>query len=130
MNFPENLRYTKTHEWITTQPGKAKVGVTEYAQKEISDVVFVELAKKGATVAQGKPASVVESVKAAFDIYAPVSGTVTDANKSLESNPALVNQDPYGAGWLFEIEPSSPAELSALMTAKQYADFVQSAAKH
>lgn len=130
MNFPENLRYTKTHEWIIAQGSKLKVGVTEYAQKEISDVVFVELAKKGQAVAQGKPASVVESVKAAFDIYSPVSGTISDANKALESNPGLVNQDPYGAGWLFEIEASNPAELNGLLTSKQYADVVHSAAKH
>ncbi|OQA54252.1 MAG: Glycine cleavage system H protein [Candidatus Omnitrophica bacterium ADurb.Bin277] len=130
MNFPENLRYTKTHEWIKADGSKARVGVTEYAQKEISDVVFVELAKKGHPVSQGKAASVIESVKAAFDIYAPVSGTVTDANQALESNPGLVNQDPYGAGWLFELEISSPGDLDSLMTARQYSEFVQSGPQH
>lgn len=130
MNFPENLRYSKTHEWITAQGGKSKVGVTEYAQKEISDVVFVELAKKGQAVAQGKTACVVESVKAAFDIYSPASGTISDANKALEANPAIVNQDPYGAGWLFEVEVSDPSELNNLLTSSQYAEFVQSGAKH
>ena len=94
MDFPENLRYTKTHEWIAAQGTKAKVGVTEYAQKEISDVVFVELPKLGQAVQQAKMAAVVESVKAAFDIYAPVSGKITNANKALESNPALINQSP------------------------------------
>ena len=130
MDFPENLRYTKTHEWIAAQGVKSKVGVTEYAQKEISDVVFVELAKKGQTIVQGKTASVVESVKAAFDIYSPVSGTISDANKALENNPGLVNQDPYGAGWLFEVELSVPAELNGLLSSKQYAEFVQSSPKH
>lgn len=130
MNFPENLKYTKTHEWIAAQGTKLKVGVTEYAQKEISDVVFVELAQKGQPAAKAKTASVVESVKAAFDIYSPVSGTISDANRALESNPGLVNQDPYGAGWLFEIEPSDPAELNGLLSSKQYAEFVQSGAKH
>jgi glycine cleavage system H protein len=130
MNFPENLRYTKTHEWISLTGHKARVGVTEYAQKEISDVVFVELAKKGHPVEQGKAASVVESVKAAFDIYAPVSGTITDANGALEANPGLVNQDPYNDGWLFELEVSDPLSVDALMTSAQYAAFVQSGSAH
>jgi glycine cleavage system H protein len=130
MNFPENLRYTKTHEWIAVEGAKAKVGVTEYAQKEISDVVFVELPKIGQAVQQAKMAAVVESVKAAFDIYAPVSGKITGANKALESNPGLINQSPYADGWIFEMEISSPAELSALMTAAQYHEAVQQAPKH
>ncbi len=130
MDFPEKLRYTKTHEWISVQGIKAKVGVTEYAQKEISDVVFVELPKLGQVVQQAKTAAVVESVKAAFDIYAPVSGKVTDANKALESNPGLINQSPYVDGWLFELEVSSAAELNSLLTAAQYNDAVQQAPKH
>lgn len=130
MNFPEGLRYTKTHEWISAQGPKAKVGVTEYAQKEISDVVFVELPKKDQVVQQAKTAAVVESVKAAFDIYAPVSGKITDANKTLESNPALINQSPYGDGWMFEIEVANAAEFNSLLTAQQYAEVVQQSAKH
>ncbi len=130
MNFPEGLRYTKTHEWITTQGGKAKVGVTEYAQKEISDVVFVDLPKKGQVVQQAKTAAVVESVKAAFDIYAPASGKISDANAALEGNPGLVNQSPYGDGWLFEIELSNPVELNTLLTPQQYAEVVEQSAKH
>jgi len=130
MDFPENLRYTKTHEWIAVQGSKAKVGVTEYAQKEISDVVFVELPKPGQTVQQAKTAAVVESVKAAFDIYAPVSGKITNANKALESNPALINQSPYADGWIFELELSNPAELNVLMTAAQYHEAVEQAPKH
>lgn len=130
MEFPENLRYTKTHEWIAVEGTKAKVGVTEYAQKEISDVVFVELPKSGQVVQQAKTAAVVESVKAAFDIYAPASGKITDANKALESNPGLVNQSPYADGWLFSMELSSPAELNGLLTANQYQDAVRQAPKH
>lgn len=130
MNFPENLRYTKTHEWISVQDKQGKVGVTEYAQKEISDVVFVELPKPGQVVQQAKTAAVVESVKAAFDIYAPVSGKVTDVNKALESNPGLVNQSPYADGWMFEIELTDPSELNHLLNAKQYAEAVQQNAKH
>jgi len=130
MSFPENLRYTKTHEWITVGGAKAKVGVTEYAQKEISDVVFVELPKNGQAVQQAKMAAVVESVKAAFDIYAPVSGKITDANKALEANPGLINQSPYTEGWIFELEISNPADLNTLMTAAQYQEAVQQAPKH
>ena len=130
MDFPENLRYTKTHEWIVAEGLKAKVGVTEYAQKEISDVVFVELPKLGQAVQQAKTAAVVESVKAAFDIYAPVSGKITNANKNLESNPGLLNQSPYGDGWLFEIELSNPSEMNILLTAAQYNDLIQATPKH
>lgn len=130
MEFPKNLHYTKTHEWIAVQGNKGKVGVTEYAQKEISDVVFVELPPKGKAVQQAKTAAVVESVKAAFDIYAPMSGKIADANAALESNPGLVNQGPYTDGWLFEIEISDPSEVQNLLTAAQYADVVQQAPKH
>ena len=130
MNFPENLRYTKTHEWISVEGAKAKVGVTEYAQKEISDVVFVELPKLGAVVQKAKTAAVVESVKAAFDIYAPVSGKITGANISLESNPGLINQSPYADGWMFEMEISNDSELGNLLTAAQYNEAVQQAPKH
>lgn len=130
MDFPENLRYTKTHEWIAVGGAKAKVGVTEYAQKEISDVVFVDLPKQGQAVQQAKAAAVVESVKAAFDIYAPVSGKITDANKALESNPGLINQSPYAEGWIFEVELSNPAELNTLMTAAQYQEVIQQTPKH
>ncbi len=130
MDFPENLRYTKTHEWIAVQGAKAKVGVTQYAQGEISDVVFVDLPKQGQIVQQAKMAAVVESVKAAFDIYAPVSGKITDANKALESNPGLINQSPYTDGWIFELEVSSPAELNTLMTAAQYQEVVRQTPKH
>ncbi len=130
MDFPENLRYTKTHEWIAVQGNKGKVGVTSYAQQEISDVVFVELPKKDQAVQQAKTAAVVESVKAAFDIYAPMSGKVTNTNKALEANPGLINQSPYGDGWLFEIELANAGEVNALMTAQQYRDTVQQAPKH
>jgi len=128
MNFPENLKYTKTHEWISVSGNSAKVGITEYAQKEISDVVFVELPKVGFAAQKEKGAAVVESVKAAFDIYAPASGKVTSVNKELESNPGLVNQDSYGIGWFFELELTNVAELGSLMSAKDYAAHIQSAA--
>lgn len=120
MEFPDELKYTQTHEWARRQGSRVKVGITAYAQQEISDVVYVELPKPGREAMKGKGISVVESVKAAFDIYAPVSGPVTAVNKALESEPALVNRDPYGDGWLFEIEMKDPAEWESLLGAPEY----------
>jgi len=120
MEFPDGLRYTPTHEWAKRTGNQVRVGITEYAQHEISDVVFVELPKSNLAAIKAKAIAVVESVKAAFDIYAPVSGTVVDTNQSLESDPSLVNKDPYGRGWFYEIEMSDPAEWESLLTAEQY----------
>ena len=120
MQFPKELHYTKTHEWARREGHRITAGITDYAQKEISDVVFVELPKIGKAGEQAKPIAVVESVKAAFDIYAPVSGRVTQVNTALESTPGLVNQDPYGRGWFFEIEMSNPAEWYLLLTSEAY----------
>lgn len=120
MNFPKTLRYTKTHEWTARTGQQARVGISDYAQKEISDIVFVELPKLGQACEQGKPVAVVESVKAAFDIYAPVSGKIKSVNKELESNPALVNQSCYERGWFFEIEMSDAADWDRLMGADDY----------
>ena len=120
MEFPIELRYTQTHEWARRSGSRVRVGITEYAQHEISDVVFVELPKSNLQAAKGKAIAVVESVKAAFDIYAPVSGRVVDTNKNLESDPALVNKDPYGQGWFFEIEMTSPSEWDVLLKVEDY----------
>ena len=120
MAFPKELRYTKTHEWARRDGNKVTIGITDYAQKEISDVVFVEVPQVGASAEQAKPVAVVESVKAAFDIYAPVSGKVTQVNGELESKPELVNQDSYGQGWFFELELSDAAQWDALMDADSY----------
>jgi len=120
MNFPKELRYTKTHEWVRRDGNKVTVGITDYAQKEISDVVFVELPKLNQSGEKAKPIAVVESVKAAFDIYSPVTGKISGANSELESNPAIVNQDPYGKGWFFELEMSSGSEWDSLLTATDY----------
>ena len=128
MNIPRNIRYSKTHEWMREQSGRATVGITDYAQHEISDIVFVELPKVGQEAKQGKAIGVVESVKAAFDIYAPVSGTVKAINTALEADPALVNRDPYGNGWFFEMAPTNPGESSLLLTADQYEEFLKQAA--
>ncbi len=128
MNFPKELKYTKTHEWAKRSGGKITVGISDYAQKEISDVVFVELPKAGQAAQQGKPVAVVESVKAAFDIYAPVSGKVTRMNADLESDPGRVNADCYGQGWFLEIESSDEAEWNSLMSAEQYETHIKQAA--
>lgn len=125
MNFPKELRYTKTHEWVRRDGKKVTVGVTDYAQKEISDVVFVEVPKLGQEAQAGKPIAVVESVKAAFDIYAPVSGAVVRTNGALEADPGLVNQEPYGQGWFFELEMKDVSEWDALMTEEDYAKILQ-----
>ena len=123
------LRYTETHEWVSLNGKTARVGITDHAQKEISDVVFVELPKIGKNVNAKDSVMVVESVKAAFDIYAPVSGTILQANDKLQSKPELVNQSPLGDGWLYELECSNPAEFDKLLTEAQYRE-VKSSASH
>lgn len=125
MTYPEELRYTKTHEWTRRDGDRITVGITDYAQKEISDVVFIEVPKQGKDAEQGKPIAVVESVKAAFDIYAPLSGKVVNVNTELEENPALVNQDCYGKGWFFELEPGDAGAWDLLMTAEQYRQMIK-----
>ena len=117
MNVPDDLRYATTHEWIRAD---GITGITDHAQHELTDVVFVDLPKVGRTVKAGEVICVVESVKAASDIYAPVSGKVVAVNDALTASPALVNTDPYGAGWMFRLEPSNPAEREALKDAAAY----------
>jgi len=116
------LRFAKTHEWINSS---GQVGISDHAQKEVTDVVFVELPKVGREVKAKGATAVIESVKAAFDIYAPVSGTITKVNEALKNDPGLINKDPYGAGWLFEIKPVNPSEKDTLMTPEQYEKFLK-----
>ncbi|MCM8775901.1 MAG: glycine cleavage system protein GcvH [Candidatus Omnitrophica bacterium] len=130
MNFPRDLRYTKTHEWARREGLVITVGITDYAQQEISDIVFIELPKTGSQVQAGKAVAVVESVKAAFDIYSPVSGKVVRINTDLETNPAVVNQDCYGEGWLFELEASNPAEWDGLLAVQDYENHVKQENQH
>ena len=121
MQVPAELRYTKTHEWMRQDANnEAVVGITAHAQEELLDVVFVELPKVGQAVKQGEPSAVIESVKAAFDIYAPVSGTVSRVNEAVANTPQLVNQDCYGKGWLFAITPTAPAETASLLSSEAY----------
>ena len=129
MNFPQGLRYTKTHEWARREGNRGVIGITDYAQKEISDVVFVELPKVGKVVKQGEAAAVIESVKAAFDIYAPVSGTISRLNEAVTKSPQIINEDCYGKGWLFALTPSAPAEVSNLLSAGDYTKQIQAEAK-
>ena len=117
MNVPEDLRYATSHEWLRTD---GTVGITDHAQHELTDVVFVDLPAIGKEVKAGEVACVVESVKAASDIYAPVSGKVVAVNSAVSANPALVNTDPYGEGWLFQIEAADPAARDAMMDAAAY----------
>ncbi|MFM7027545.1 MAG: glycine cleavage system protein GcvH [Chakrabartia sp.] len=116
--------FTDEHEWIEVDGSDAKVGITDYAQGQLGDIVFVDLPAIGARVAKGGDAAVVESVKAASDVYAPVSGTVIAVNDALSDDPALVNSDPEGAGWFFRLTLDTPGELDGLMDAAAYAGFV------
>ena len=127
MKIPSSLFYTKTHEWARREANDTIVGITAHAQEELRDVVFIELPKPGRTVKQGEAVAVIESVKAAFDIYAPVSGTIARVNDPVTKSPQLVNQDCYGAGWLFALSPASPAEFTSLFTAEGYDKQLQTA---
>jgi glycine cleavage system H protein len=116
--------YTQDHEWIDVDGDSATVGITDYAQSQLGDIVFAEVPSVGATLKKGGDAAVVESVKAASDVYAPVSGTVTEGNDALEADPALVNSDPEGEGWFFKLTLSDTSELDSLMDAEAYKAFV------
>jgi glycine cleavage system H protein len=116
--------YTEDHEWIEVNGDSATVGITDYAQSQLGDIVFAEVPATGATLKKGGDAAVVESVKAASDVYAPVSGTVTEGNDALEGDPALVNNDPEGDGWFFKLTLSDTSELDSLMDATAYKAFV------
>lgn len=124
MNFevPEDRRYLETHEWITVTDGTSRVGITDFAQDELGDIVFVELPDEGETIDQGEAFGVVESIKAVSDIYAPVSGTVQSVNDELETAPELVNEDPFGDGWMIELDGSDPDELETLLSPEEYRD--------
>jgi glycine cleavage system H protein len=119
-NIPEGLRYTKDHEWARVEGKRARVGITDFAQDQLTDVVYVELPPIGKTVKQGEPIGTVESVKAVSEIFAPVSGKVVDVNKTLMDKPELVNKDPYGEGWMIVVEAAEPAQATALLDAAAY----------
>jgi len=118
---PADLKYAKSHEWVRVSGDTAVIGITDHAQQELTDVVFVELPATGRKVKAGEACAVVESVKTASDIYSPVSGEVIEANKAVVDNPALANTDPYGAGWFYKIKLADPAELNSLLSPEAYA---------
>lgn len=120
MLVPENLRYAETHEWIRVDGETGTIGITEHAQAELTDIVYVELPQVGSPVEPKQATAVVESVKAASDIYSPVSGEVIEVNSELEGNPALVNTDPYGTGWLFKVKLLNPEQLGSLKQPTAY----------
>jgi glycine cleavage system H protein len=124
MNIPKDLRYTKSHEWVRVEGNVAVVGITDHAQHEMTDVVYVETPSVDSCIEAGKECAVVESVKAASDIYAPVSGDVIAVNEELGSTPELLNQDPYGKGWLFKVKMSDPGEFNDLLNADDYAHHI------
>ena len=120
MNFPENLQYTKEHEWLRKDGANGVVGITDYAQGELGDVVYVDLPAVGRIVKQGESCGTIEAVKAVSDIFSPISGEILELNAALADKSELVNSDPYGAGWMFTIKPTNPAELSGLLDAAAY----------
>ena len=119
-NNPEQLKYAKTHEWVRAEGDTAWVGITDHAQAELTELVFVELPEAGRTVSAGQPCAVVESVKTASDIYAPLSGEVIEVNQALTDDPGKVNADAFGEGWFFKVRMSAPSELDGLMNAASY----------
>ncbi len=119
-NVPSDLKYAKSHEWVRVAGDVATVGITDHAQHELTDVVFVELPEVGRKIKAGDACAVVESVKTASDIYSPVSGTVSETNKAVVDDPALVNSEPYGSGWFFKIKLSNATELDGLLKAEEY----------
>jgi glycine cleavage system H protein len=120
MNVPSDLRFNSSHEWVRLEGEIATVGISDHAQEELTDVVFVELPLVGRTVDAGDPTAVVESVKAASDIYAPISGEVVEVNLDVEADPALVNTDPYGRGWIFKLRVKNAADVEGLLDATMY----------
>lgn len=124
MNFPDNLRYTKDHEWIRLEGDEAIVGITDFAQHELGDIVYVEIETVGQQLTVGDVFGTVEAVKTVSDLYLPVNGTVTEVNPKLNSNPELVNNDPYGEGWMAKVKLSNAADIESLMNAEAYQNLV------
>jgi glycine cleavage system H protein len=122
--YPDNFRYTKDHEWVMVEGDTGTIGITDHAQHELGDIVYVDLPKAGAVVEQGKTLGSVESVKAVSDVYAPVSGEVIEVNQTLATAPEMLNQQPHGAAWLVKIRLSAPDELGGLMTAAAYEEYL------
>ncbi len=125
MEFPKDLKYTREHEWVKVEGGVATVGITDYAQDSLGDVVYVELPQEGVAVTKSEPFGVVESVKAVSDLYAPLSGNVVEVNDAIIESPEAINDDPYGDAWMIRVEVSTAGELDDLLTADEYQKFIQ-----
>ncbi len=124
MNIPEELKYTKDHEWARIEGDIVVVGITDYAQGELGDIVFIEFPEEGQTIKQGDPFGTIEAVKAVSDLIAPVSGEVVEINTALDESPETVNSDPYGEGWMIKVKISNPEELENLLSHEQYAELI------
>ena len=124
MNFPDDLKYTKDHEWVKAEGNMAMIGITDFAQGELGDIVYVDINSEGQSLGTGDVFGTVEAVKTVSDLFMPVTGKVTELNKNLESNPESVNKDPYGSGWMVRVEMSNPSELDGLMNAADYRKMV------
>ena len=129
-NIPSDLKYAKTHEWLKLEGDIATIGITDFAQGELSDIVYVEITAVGKTIKRDEPLGTIEAVKAVSDLYSPISGQVIAANDSLKDSPATVNKDPYGEGWMAKIKVSNPAELASLLDAAAYTELAARSAHH
>lgn len=125
MNIPDNLKYTKDHEWIKVDGDEALIGITEFAQKELGDIVFIEVETEGETLEVGEAFGTIEAVKTVSDMFMPVSGEVTEFNAELESNPEIVNKDPYGEGWIIKVKISDPSTIDDLLDADAYKELIE-----
>ncbi|MFP4018757.1 MAG: glycine cleavage system protein GcvH [Bacteroidales bacterium] len=126
MNIPENLKYTKDHEWVKVEGDEVLIGITDYAQNELGDIVFIEIETEGETLEKEEVFGTVEAVKTVSDIYMPVSGEVTEVNPKLEDSPEIVNKDPYGEGWLIKVKINNQSELDDLLSADKYKELIES----
>ncbi len=125
MNIPDNLKYTKEHEWLKIEGTEGIIGITEFAQKELGDIVFIEVETVGETLSREDPFGTIEAVKTVSDMFMPLSGEVLEFNEALESNPEIVNKDPYGEGWIIKIKISDPGELNDLLDADGYKELIE-----
>jgi glycine cleavage system H protein len=125
VNVPEELKYTKEHEWLKAEDGVATVGITDYAQSELGDIVFVELPQVGDTVSQGEPFGTIEAVKTVADLFSPVSGEVSEVNPKIEEDPAVMNKDPYGEGWMMKIKMSEASQADSLLSPTDYRALIE-----
>ncbi|AEB25471.1 glycine cleavage system protein GcvH [Bacillus sp. L381] len=125
MSTPKDMRYSKEHEWVKVEDGKARIGITHFAQSELGDIVFVELPEVGAEIKADEPFGSVESVKTVSELYAPINGTVTEVNEDLDDSPEFVNESPYEKAWMIVVEPADAEEIENLMTSEQYDEMTQ-----